>query len=1027
MTGAAGVTGEVNFFARMAAGAHRNTGSSLALSGTPNSMGNVQIQKPSAGAGTPDLAVTKTGPSNTSPGQVITYTLNYQNKSTATNTATGVQLSDMLPTGLTYVTNSCSGTCSVTGNTITWDLGSLTPGASGSRTYQATVGTSAFTNGQTFTNGAQINSSQDDANFNDNTSSVTTTVFVPAISGSVINDANGNGVVNLGEGGLAGAQVSLFLDNGNGLFGAGDTQVGSTITTDATGAFTFTTGVVKNATYFVVRTNPSGFTSTAAFAGSGTNSTASVVSSDQIKVTLQNNNNTFSSNNNFLANGTHNTSTAVSCTANPVTYGGTTTCTATVTDTSTGPTAPGGTVTFGNGGASGSFGSTTCTLSGGSSPTSCSVTYTPGAFGTGSQTISASYGGDSTHSTSSNTTTLNINKAALTITAQDESKTYGATFTPNGTTQFTTSGLVNTDSVTSVTLTSPGYAATATVVGSPYLITPSAAVGSGLGNYNITYALGSFTVNQKAATVTADDKSKTYGDDNPTLTATVSGTVNGDTLNYTLATTAVKFSNVGTYPITVTLGSNPNYSVTKTDGTLTISPKTANVSADPKSKTYGDDNPTLTATVTGTVNGDTLNYTLATTAVKFSNVGSYPITVTLGVNSNYTVSKTDSTLTINQKAASVAADPKSKTYGDDNPTLTATVTGTVNGDTLNYTLATTAVKFSGVGSYPITVTLGSNPNYSVTKTDSTLTINQKAASVAADPKSKTYGDDNPTLTATVTGTVNGDVLNYTLATTAVKFSNVGTYPITVTLGSNPNYTVTKTDGTLTISQKAATVTADDKSKTYGDDNPTLTATVTGEVSGGDPVNYTLATTAVKFSNVGTYPITVTLGSNPNYSVTKTDGTLTISPKTANVSADPKSKTYGDDNPSLTATVTGTVNGDTLNYTLATTAVKFSNVGSYPITVTLGVELQLHREQDRQHADDQPEGGQRRCRSEVEDLRRRQPDPDRDGHGHGQRRHAQLHAGHHGGEVLRRRQLPDHRHPGLQPQLLGDQDRQHADD
>ncbi len=73
--------------------------------------------------------------------------------------------------------------------------------------------------------------------------------------------------------------------------------------------------------------------------------------------------------------------------------------------------------------------------------------------------------------------------------------------------------------------------------------------------------------------------------------------------------------------------------------------------------------------------------------------------------------------------------------------------------------------------------------------------------MAANNKSKTYGDDNPALTATVTGTVNGDALNYTLATTAGKFSNVGNYPITVTLGSNPNYNVSKTDGTLTITRR----------------------------------------------------------------------------------------------------------------------------------------------------------------------------------------------------------------------------------
>ena len=60
-----------------------------------------------------------------------------------------------------------------------------------------------------------------------------------------------------------------------------------------------------------------------------------------------------------------------------------------------------------------------------------------------------------------------------------------------------------------------------------------------------------------------------------------------------------------------------------------------------------------------------------------------------------------------------------------------------------------------------------------------------------------------------------------------------------------------------------------------------------------------------------------------------------------MTANAKSKTYGDDNPALDAVVTGAVNGDTLAYSLATTALKFSGVGSYPITVTPGHEPQLH--------------------------------------------------------------------------------------
>src|SRR5204862_379058 len=148
---------------------------------------------------------------------------------------------------------------------------------------------------------------------------------------------------------------------------------------------------------------------------------------------------------------------------------------------------------------------------------------------------------------------------------------------------------VNSDTVTSVTLTSTGAAATAAV--GNYPIVPSAAAGTGLSNYTISYVNGTLTVNAKTATVAADAKSKTYGDANPALPAAVTGTVNGDVLNYTLATTATTSSGVGSYPITVTLGSNPNYSVTPTNGTLTVSAKSATVAADAKSKTYGDANP----------------------------------------------------------------------------------------------------------------------------------------------------------------------------------------------------------------------------------------------------------------------------------------------------------------------------------------------------------------------------------------------------------------------------------------------------
>ena len=99
---------------------------------------------------------------------------------------------------------------------------------------------------------------------------------------------------------------------------------------------------------------------------------------------------------------------------------------------------------------------------------------------------------------------------------------------PSPDTEFTTSGLLNTDSVTSVTLTSAEPRQSATVGGSPYSVVPSGAVGIGLGNYTISYVNGNLTVIAAALTITASSGTMTYGGTPPSITASYSGFVNGD-------------------------------------------------------------------------------------------------------------------------------------------------------------------------------------------------------------------------------------------------------------------------------------------------------------------------------------------------------------------------------------------------------------------------------------------------------------------------------------------------------------------
>ncbi len=89
------------------------------------------------------------------------------------------------------------------------------------------------------------------------------------------------------------------------------------------------------------------------------------------------------------------------------------------------------------------------------------------------------------------TLSADITAETLTVTAKDMQKVYGAEMTFTGL-EFETSGLVDGDSVTSVTLTSTGTAAGAST--GTYSIVPSAAQGSGLTNYDITYVNGILTV-----------------------------------------------------------------------------------------------------------------------------------------------------------------------------------------------------------------------------------------------------------------------------------------------------------------------------------------------------------------------------------------------------------------------------------------------------------------------------------------------------------------------------------------------------
>ncbi|MTK53271.1 MAG: hypothetical protein F8N35_07390 [Paludibacter sp.] len=241
--------------------------------------------------------------------------------------------------------------------------------------------------------------------------------------------------------------------------------------------------------------------------------------------------------------------------------------------------------------------------------------------------------------------------------------------------------------------------------------------------------------------------------------------------------------------------------------------------------------------------------------------------------------------------------------------------------------------------------MGSNPNYSITKTDNTLTINTKAATITTNHLSKTYGDDNPTLTATINGIVTGgDAVNYSLATTAVKLSDVGDYPISITLGSNPNYSITKTDNTLTITTKSISVTANAQSKTHGDPDPALTFTNAPELAGSDTFSGSLVRDAGE--SVGSYAIrqgSLTLSSN--YSIIFTGAMLTITSATSAITVTGvNSYTYnGSPQGPSTSTHTGSTGAISYAYkgtgstSYSESSTPPTNAGTYQVVATLAAD------------------------------------------------------------------------------------------
>ncbi|MGE0862557.1 MAG: MBG domain-containing protein [Vicinamibacterales bacterium] len=534
------------------------------------------------------------------------------------------------------------------------------------------------------------------------------------------------------------------------------------------------------------------------------------------------------------------------------------------------------------------------------------------------------------------TAVANITPIPLTVTANNQSKVYGNVFTFAGT-EFGATGLVAGDSVAGVTLVSSGAPATATVAGSPYVITPSAATGVGLGNYTINYVNGSMVVTLRPLTITANSSSKVYGTVfTPGGTEFVAaGLVNTDTVTSVSlasggspAASPISGSPYSIVPSTASGTGLANYSITFVNGQLTITPKPLTITANNATKQYGDLHAFAGTefTTDGLLAGDTVTSATLTSdgAPVNAQVSGSPYSILASGASgtglgNYTIAYNPGVLTVTPRAITITADNKAKVYGSADPAFTFQVTaGTlVPGDTLSG--APTRVPGEMVATSPYAIEQGtvsaSNPdNYAITFVPAELAVTPAPLTITAANVSKNYGDEHVFAGTefTATGLMPGDTIVSTTLTSAgtpagasIAGSPYAIVPSAAVAGAGTdlgNYTVNYADGSLTIAPRAVTITADAKTKVYGDSDPALTYQITaGSLLSGDAFTGSLARAAGENVAASPYAITqgtVTLGAN--YSLTYIGANLAITARPVTVTANDASKVYGD-----TVTFTGT--------------------------------------------------------------------------------------------------------------------------
>lgn len=477
-----------------------------------------------------------------------------------------------------------------------------------------------------------------------------------------------------------------------------------------------------------------------------------------------------------------------------------------------------------------------------------------------------------------------------------------------------------------------------------------------------------YTVTFMAETnISASDVITAYG-----TTKDIPVTTNNDQspIEYTVADPGIaKIENGKIVPLkagstTLTLSQKASKNYTAASKTIKISVNKAplTVTADNATRPYGSANPTFTLSYTGFVNGETeaalaVKPTATCSATSTSPAGTYDITAAGGKSDNYSFSYKKGTLTITSSSVQISISPiGEKKYGDAAFDLQAT---SPNQETpITYTVADPTVAridngrvtILKAGSTTITARQAASANYGEASASTPLVIKKASLTASVNNATRRYGEENPAFSFSYKGFVNGETetvlaVKPSASCNATAKSIVGTYDIVTTgNGSDENYDISCTSGTLTIEKALLTATVEQTTRRYGEENPTFALIYKGFANNETESVLTSPPSATcnasPVSPAGKYDITVNGGNDENYEIECINSSLVVEKAVLTVTADNATRRYGEGNPVFSFSYKGFVNGETeavlaVKPTATCEATPVSQAGKYDISISGG--------------------------------------------------------------------------------------------